>query len=94
MDRKRESWMLENTQFSQRILINLKSNQIRNFPLVSLVGEVVLSTKYYEHLLESYIRKLTLIKCVLVKWLRFLFIMEDKLNTKSDIYDSLKIVFL
>ena len=94
MDRKRESWMLRNTQFPIRILINLKSNRIRNFPLVSLVGEVALSTKYYKDLLESYIRKLTLIKCVLVKWLRFLFLVEDKLYTRTSIHDSLKLVFL
>ncbi|KKL94998.1 hypothetical protein LCGC14_1859030 [marine sediment metagenome] len=74
MDRKRESWMLRNTQFPIRILINLKSNRIRNFPLVSLVGEVALSTKYYKDLLESYIRKLTLIKCVLVKLIREIYI--------------------
>ncbi len=54
-----------------------------NFPLVSLVGKVELSTRHYEHLLELYMRKLTLIKCVLVKRMKFLFLLEDKLYIRS-----------
>ncbi len=80
------------TNFSQQILTDLRSNRIRNYALVSLLGWVVLSPKYYYELIKSYIRKLTIIKIVLGKWLNFLFQIENRLYSKSGIHDSLKLI--
>ena len=92
IDRKQNKWTFEPVVFAQRILTNLRSNSIRNYALISLLGGLVLSPKYYYELIKSYIRKLAVIKIVLGKWLSFLFQIENKLYSKSDIHDSLKLI--
>ncbi len=90
IDRKNISWVLNNIQFAQRILLNLKWNKIRSYPLISIEGEIKLSIRYYEKLLESYITKLSIIKYTLIKWLKFLFLLENKRSSRSGIHHSLK----
>ena len=92
IDRKRNKWTLEPADFSQWIVTNLRFNRIRNYALVSLLGRIVLSPKYYYELIKSYIRKLAVIKITLGKWLKFLFQIENKLYSKPDIHDSLKLI--
>ncbi len=91
IDRKHGQWIFKNPEFSQDIIRNLRSNRTVNYPIVSLVGGVTLSTKYYGHLFKSYIKKLTLIKYILIRWLKFLFLLENKLFKRSGIHDSLKV---
>ncbi len=48
IDRKQEGWMTTDIRFATRILSNLKTNKIKNYPLISPEGGLRLSTKYYE----------------------------------------------
>ncbi len=91
IDRKQRLWIFKDSEFPQYIMKNLRSNRIRKYPFVSLVGRAKLSTKYYEVLVESYIKKLSVVKWVLLKWLKFLFLLEDNLFIRSGIHTSLKV---
>ncbi len=95
IDRKQERWILKDSGFSSRLLFKLKNLRVWNFPLIQLhlSRKKDLSQAYYKRLLISYIKKLHLIKCSLVKWLNFLFIMEGKLFGRLEIHDSLKMIF-
>ncbi len=93
IERKHENWSLDNIVFALRLLFNLKHLKVKNFLLVRSFGLEGMSQAYYRELLISYIGKFHLIKCSLVKWLKFLFILEGKRYNRVKIYDSLKIIF-
>ena len=85
---KIEHLSLDNIMYLHRVLFNLRHLRLRNLPLVELAGKEELSHAYYEKLLTLYSKKLRLLKCSLMKWLKTLFPVESK--RKFDFINKLK----
>lgn len=54
------------------------------------MGDLVLCESYYKDKLLSYNDNLKIIIIALVKWLRFLYVEENKINGENKIHSSLK----
>ena len=93
MDRKSEYWKIEDKEFSKQLILDLKLVKIRKHSLVSLLREVMLSKKYYNLLLISYIKKISKILNNLFKWMQFLYKHEIKKYSMMQVHDSLKSLF-
>jgi len=93
IDRKHERWILEDIAFSQRVLFNLKNLRLEKFSFVQFPIKQDMDQAGYKKVLLSYIEKLHLIKCSLVKWLKFLYIIEGKIYDRLEIHECLRMVF-
>jgi hypothetical protein len=88
--RKLEKWRFYDNEFSQEVLLSLKSSHIDQIPILSIWNEYGLNETYYDKLFNLFIVDLRKIIVALANWICFLFSLECKIYGEQYAHYSVK----